>query len=514
MLFCEDFGRCHHRRLVSASNCGQQSEQGNEGLARSDLPLQQTVHRVWFDEIHHDLVNGTDLGIGRRKRERLSKSVCHRICLGRKIIRFLNDPLPISSVARESFRKAAGTPLLQQALMAASFLVNFEIRPETSDGSRLHAALEQAERQGPVTVLSFLRALPGRWASVDLQKASYLLDQQRRQRQRAMALLKSHSPATATPSLLAPGPAEPQRRVQTLTVRHRPEAIEVVVLQPDRGGNGRLVVISHGLWDSPESFEGWARHLASHGYTVLLPVHPGSDQTHQQAMLSGREPPPSPQELRHRPMDVTALLDAVAVGRIDGLPPSRGPVVVIGHSWGGPTALQLAGLRPSSQRLRRRCSDLKDPLRNPSWLLQCSFLSSADEAALGDPRVIAVVAVSPPMHLLFDAGASQGMNGRVLVVSGSHDWVVPPDPETLIPFSTQKQDQGHQVVLVQGGDHFNLRAEADSNGGVLRSLLLLWVERAFSAGEQARPSDGASPLLPGEGWGHPEVPLMEVTPRI
>lgn len=54
------------------------------------------------------------------------------------------------------------------------------------------------------------------------------------------------------------------------------------------------MLISHGLWDSPASFEGWARHLASHGYTVLLPYHPGSDQSQQQAMLSGKVPPPVP----------------------------------------------------------------------------------------------------------------------------------------------------------------------------------------------------------------------------
>ncbi len=27
---------------------------------------------------------------------------------------------------------------------------------------------------------------------------------------------------------------------------------------------GRLVVISHGLWDDPVNFEGWGAHLASH----------------------------------------------------------------------------------------------------------------------------------------------------------------------------------------------------------------------------------------------------------
>ena len=69
----------------------------------------------------------------------------------------------------------------------------------------------------------------------------------------------------------------------------------MVVIRPTPGANNRLVVISHGLWDGPESFEGWGRHLASHGYTVLLPRHPGSDRQQQSAMLSGKAPPPGPE---------------------------------------------------------------------------------------------------------------------------------------------------------------------------------------------------------------------------
>ncbi len=49
----------------------------------------------------------------------------------------------------------------------------------------------------------------------------------------------------------------------------------VVILPPDHPSR-RLVTISHGLGDGPESFSGWGRHLASHGCTVRLPRHPGA----------------------------------------------------------------------------------------------------------------------------------------------------------------------------------------------------------------------------------------------
>ena len=51
------------------------------------------------------------------------------------------------------------------------------------------------------------------------------------------------------------------------------EVLRTLVLQPQRNANGRLVVISRSL--DPESFEGWGEVLASAGYTVLLPDHPG-----------------------------------------------------------------------------------------------------------------------------------------------------------------------------------------------------------------------------------------------
>ena len=74
------------------------------------------------------------------------------------------------------------------------------------------------------------------------------------------------------------------------------------------------MVISHGLWDDPESFEGWGEVLLQPG-TVLLPDHPGSDFNQQQSMLAG-DHRPGPEELRLRPLDVTALLDAIDQGQL------------------------------------------------------------------------------------------------------------------------------------------------------------------------------------------------------
>jgi predicted dienelactone hydrolase len=228
-------------------------------------------------------------------------------------------------------------------------------------------------------------------------------------------------------------------------------------------------------------------------------------------MLSGKVPPPGPDELRLRPKDVSAVIDGAAAG-LAGLPTTLNTsfVAVIGQSWGATTVLQLAGARPSDTLLQKRCDEVLDPERNLSWVLQCSFLSTANEAALADPRVKAGVAVSPPMSLLFDAGAGQAMNARVLLVSGTRDWVVPPGPEAIAPMRREasRGGAGHRLVLVRGGDHFNLRSTLAEGGGTLGGVLLAWTNGAFAAGAAVQPGPGALELLPPNGWGDAKRPMV------
>jgi predicted dienelactone hydrolase len=253
------------------------------------------------------------------------------------------------------------------------------------------------------------------------------------------------------------------------------ESLEVTLVRPVGPPSLPAVVISHGLWDSPTSFLGWAQHLASHGAPVLLPRHPGSDISQQAQMLAGNAPPPDPREFLRRPKDVKAVLDALENGQIPGAEglPAR-DLTFIGHSWGGTTALQLAGARSLQATLWQACKNTIHPERNLSWVLQCTFLPAATDASLADSRIVRVVAVSPPQALIFAAGLID-LQKPVLLISGSSDIVVPLHPEALDPFHLYPLDRS-QLVLVEGGTHFNLPAPASSDGGPLRSLLLYWAQ--------------------------------------
>ena len=433
--------------------------------------------------------------------------------LGRKLLKLLNQPVPVSF--RQMAESSVGSPLLEQALLLVSSFGTVEGRSPDLSGETLKQALDKATAEsadGHPTLLQLMEAIPGERVRLNLSQAQVVFARMLRHRRRAQQLMATAVPAAPTDAAFPRSAVTLSR--PTLAVSHRAEPLELVVLQPSSGGNRRLVVISHGLWDSPTNFEGWGQRLASQGYSVVLPRHPGSDKHQQHEVLSGQAPPPSPDELALRAKDITAINDAVAQGRLSGLNGvSAERVVVIGHSWGATTALQLAGVKPEDQALRSRCDNLADPDRNLSWTLQCSWISAVNQAAVDDPRVIAVAAVSPPVSLLFPKGAAQHITGRVLLVSGTHDWVVPPDPEAVEPFANANP-HGNQLVLVQGGDHFNLRPGASADGGPVAPLLVEWTNRAFAAGPGVKPAAGAPPLLPPGSWGSSGKPMADVSDQL
>lgn len=435
-----------------------------------------------------------------------------RGALGPKLAEVFNQPVPVGLV--NLAEGTVGSPLLEQALLVLSSLGSVEGADEEFTGADLQDALQAASANGEPTLLSLIKAIPGDRVRFNLGRIREVSEKVLAQRRRTDALIAS-LPAAPVPAQADGAAPAVRRSEQSLVVAHRAEPLQLVLIQPAEGGNGRLVLISHGLWDGPRSFEGWGQRLASAGYTVVLPRHPGSDEQQQQELLRGQVPPPAPEELVFRPMDLSAVIDGAAAGQLDGVRPSSDQVVVIGHSWGATTALQVAGLPTTSSRLRQRCNDLRDSERNLSWTLQCSWLDAAEKASLGDRRVIAAAAVSPPLALLFPEGAARELQSRVLLVSGSNDWVVPPDPEAVTPIARGGATAlGHRLVLADGGDHFNLRPGNGTSGGVLGNLLLAWTDGAFAAGAGARPFEGAPSLLATNDWGHAQIPLVDVSDHL
>ena len=383
---------------------------------------------------------------------------------------FVNYPLP-----EQDYQ---GSPMVQQMEVLLKQLIEVDANPSNNlDPEPLRTAMDRLKASGrKATLLALLRELPGNKVTIRLDRAVPLLRKLERQQRELDKLITTYPklPA-ASAEELRQGPYPIQTRTITIPATTSNEALEVTVVRPAGIPTLPPVVISHGLWDSPTSFLGWAQYLASHGAPVFLPRHPGSDISQQAEMLAGKATPPDPREFLRRPQEVRTVLDALDAGTLPGAEGIRArDVTFIGHSWGGTTALQLAGARSLPTPAWKDCSIGSTPKRNISWVLQCSFLPAATDASLADPRIVRVAAVSPPQGLVFAAGLVD-LKVPVLLVSGSRDFVVPSRPEALLPYRNYPLGR-NELVLAEGGTHFNLPASGSSKGGPLRALLLRWVK--------------------------------------
>lgn len=154
-------------------------------------------------------------------------------------------PLPVETKA--FLEGSTGQPLLEQALLAATDLVELEGVDTDTSGRMLTDALVRAERKGQPNVLGFLRELPGEQASIDLSRVADAANRLKANQEQGVALVKAGPAATVTPTLRAPLKPSWTRQVIRLSVTHRAESLRVLTLVPNGSANGRLVVISHGL---------------------------------------------------------------------------------------------------------------------------------------------------------------------------------------------------------------------------------------------------------------------------
>jgi predicted dienelactone hydrolase len=112
-----------------------------------------------------------------------------------------------------------------------------------------------------------------------------------------------------------------------------------------------VLLFSHGSGGAPSQSSFLTAHLASQGYVVIAPSHPGNTfHDCQMACLPLNTPAREAflDSAANRPADVSAALDhalALAAGTDDQLAGmlSQERIGVLGHSFGGWTALQMLG---------------------------------------------------------------------------------------------------------------------------------------------------------------------------
>jgi predicted dienelactone hydrolase len=238
------------------------------------------------------------------------------------------------------------------------------------------------------------------------------------------SLLAQHNPTQPGPYGVAP------KQTWHLVDPSRDRRFYVDIYHPQRWKTGQtpVVVISHGLASRPEDFDQIALSLASYGFLVALPQHPGSDFALAQAMLEGEALQPYyVADFIDRPKDVSYVIDELErrnQGQFQGRL-TLDSVGVGGHSFGGYTALALAGAEFDWDYLQTEC-DISKGVPNMALLLQCDALSLPHENyQFRDPRVTAIVAANPVNSAVFGIKGLEKVTIPVVMMGGSYDPATP-----------------------------------------------------------------------------------------
>jgi predicted dienelactone hydrolase len=231
----------------------------------------------------------------------------------------------------------------------------------------------------------------------------------------------------------------------------------------DRIDPAPVIIISHGLGSDRTSYRYLARHLASHGFVVAVPDHPGSDAALLEALFEGRASEVSnPREFIDRPLDIKQLLDQLSqMATNDAIYQGRlnlDQVAVVGQSFGGYTALVLAGAPINFSQLENDCNN-PSPL-NLSYLLQCRALEIPRELpSLQDGRVKAILVINPIGSSVLGADGFSQIDIPVMVLTGNGDTIAPSLLEQVYPF-TWLTTSDRYLLLLQGTTHFSTIGES------------------------------------------------------
>lgn len=351
-------------------------------------------------------------------------------------------------------------------------------QPEPEFHTLRSAVILASAESGGLTLLNVLRKYPTNRINLDVVQTLEIateLEKLVNKTHRAIAAVSQESKIEAASikqpifsqlaDLQVPGKFKSQKYTLKFfdSTRNRPLLTDVYI--PNVQNAAPVIVISHGLGLDSSNFQYLATHLASYGFAVAVPNHPGSDAKQLHSLLNGRaNDVAEPSEFKDRPLDITYILNQLEKGnqsdsRFKGRLNLQ-KVGVFGQSLGGYTALALAGAKINFEQLKKDCQPAAlQNTWNMSLLLQCRALElniskSAKDYNLRDERVKAAIAVNPITSSIFGKAGLSQIKTPVMIVSSSDDTVAPALSEQILPFSWFANSQKYLVMLV-GGTHFS-----------------------------------------------------------
>lgn len=351
--------------------------------------------------------------------------------------------------------------------------------PGVNGAEALRTALMAAAKSSAgLTVLNALRHFPGEAVRVDVRLIGQLWQEWKQlaqDRDRAIATLvqqsnraasTTHLDFTQQPDLRLAGPFSVS--TDSLAIPISPatavEELQAIAYLPaDLPHPAPLVIVSHGLGALPDNYPYLANHLASHGIAVAVLSHRGSDRHRLFAFMNGEHQELiEPQEFLHRRRELSALLDDLERRNTeDPLWQNKLDLErtgILGISFGGTTALALAGATLNRTQFSQCCGKEQPLTLNLSTLLQCTAHPLPDDlTSLRDPRIKAAIAAFPPTSLIFGPQGMANVSVPTLMVTASRDQLTPPVAEQIQPFSWLSTPDKY-LALLDPGNHFTVDA--------------------------------------------------------
>lgn len=232
--------------------------------------------------------------------------------------------------------------------------------------------------------------------------------------------------------------------------------------RPERTGRPYpLVVFSHGYALSPIVYSTLVEHYASQGYVVLAPEH---NETFDEQSLTGFW-----KALIDRPVDIRRTIDYAALLTKPGAPLAglidMDSIAVVGHSYGGYTALAAAGARFDFAAYKNRCAALTadDPLDffcgpvvpKESDMATRAGLPAAPSGlwpSFGDPRVKAVISMAGDAYPFDQRGLAE-LNVPIMTMGGTIDEGTPYTWGAKLTYD-HAASKNKTLVTFPGAGHF------------------------------------------------------------
>lgn len=207
-----------------------------------------------------------------------------------------------------------------------------------------------------------------------------------------------------------------------------------------------LVAFSHGLGGVRFQNFTMAERLASHGYVVVAPDHPGTTTEDFLGSFGNLS-----EHLVYRSFTISQAVDAIFDGVIEDVAPTEERFALVGHSLGAWTSLGTSGAIIDTQLYEDVCSQDGRPVG-------CRIIGGLDYSeedleafSKPDPRVTHTILQAPGGYYSFEPDSFSNI-GPTLVMAATLDDTLPYEAEALEVWD--RLGEGTDLVTLEGAGHF------------------------------------------------------------